>query len=265
MRALIALALFVLAAGAAGQPQFVYVPSDDIAQVQASARALGQQVGAGKVKFFVLKGPLSAMSARTYVDWSWDDEQGMSFRMLTGSETPPRIEYQSVPKPGVISDTVLGASFYGVPLNEEWVLWADPFNSDHKLALAKWLADMIALRRNLVLGRAAFEAKFQETLAKYPTPGSRPPLTEEARRFKIQAEAAVERKDFAQALNAYGLAVGEAPWWSEGFFNTALLFAEQKNYRGAIRNMKRFLLLEPSHPKARDAQDQIYRWEALAK
>ena len=56
-------------------------------------------------------------------------------------------------------------------------------------------------------------------------------------------------------------ALQTAPWWSEGYFNVALLYAELKNIEGAIRNMKRFLLLEPKHAKAREAQDQIYRWE----
>jgi hypothetical protein len=67
------------------------------------------------------------------------------------------------------------------------------------------------------------------------------------------------------AVNGYVMAVRTAPWWSERYYNLALLNGELKQHEEAVRMMKRFLALQPGSPLARAAQDQIYRWEALAE
>ncbi len=210
--------------------------------------------------FFVTKQDLSAASERTYVDWQWED-QGITLTIKRGPAVPRRFDYAAMPAFGVVTDTVLGTAFYGVRLSPEWTVWVEPVGSDRRLDWARWLADTFSMRLAVVKGREAFEQKFRETLAKYPAAESRPPLPEEVRRYKVQAESAVGRKDLNQATASYIEALQAAPWWSEGYFNVALLYAEQKYFDGAIRNMKRFLLLEPRHPKAREAQDQVYRWE----
>ena len=81
----------------------------------------------------------------------------------------------------------------------------------------------------------------------------------------MQAEQAVQQKRFVDAINGYVMAVRTAPWWSEGYYNLALLNGELENPQEAVRMMKRFLALEPNHAQARAAHDQIYRWEALAE
>ncbi|MGQ0544317.1 MAG: tetratricopeptide repeat protein [Betaproteobacteria bacterium] len=221
----------------------------------------------GSFAFFLEKPELSVHQSRHFISWDWK-EDGIVTRTVQGSRPSVEFKFEAMPKIEVIHDTVMGASFYGVRLSEEWAIWCQTRSLALRPVCGKWLGETFSLFRNryaaMIKGRAAFEARFQEVLAKYPDSGSRPPLPEEARRFKVQAEAAFERKAYAEALNRYGAALEAAPWWSEGYFNIALLFAEQKIYVSAIKNMKRFLLLEPNHPRARDAQDQIYRWEALA-
>jgi formylglycine-generating enzyme required for sulfatase activity len=45
----------------------------------------------------------------------------------------------------------------------------------------------------------------------------------------------------------------------------ALLLGEAKKYRDAMREMKRYLQLEPQGTDARAAQDKIYQWEVVAE
>ncbi len=49
--------------------------------------------------------------------------------------------------------------------------------------------------------------------------------------------------------------------WAIGYFNLALLLAEEERYSEAILNMKKYLELQPNAPDARKAQDKIYIWE----
>jgi tetratricopeptide (TPR) repeat protein len=268
MRACVLLAGCLLAGTAVAAAEVVYVPPEDMAANQREVAALYKQLKAGGgFSFFLEKPELSIHQTRHFISWDWKDD-GIVTRTVQGSRPSVEFKYEAMPKVEVIHDTVLGASFYGVRLSEEWAIWCQTDSPSMRLVCGKWLGETFSLFRSrhaaMVKGRAEFEARFREVLAKYPDPASRPPLPEEARRFKVQAETAIGQKDMLAALSYYNRALVAAPWWAEGFFNLALLFAEQKDYAGAIRNMKRFLLLEPGHPKARAAQDQIYRWEALA-
>ena len=104
---------------------------------------------------------------------------------------------------------------------------------------------------------------FQEIVANYRTATPKPQLPEEARKFKVQAEFAVQEKQFDTAIELYGRALDIAPWWPEGHFNRALILAETKKYWDAMREMKRYLLLVPDAADARAAQDKIYQWESV--
>jgi cytochrome c551/c552 len=105
---------------------------------------------------------------------------------------------------------------------------------------------------------------FQEVVAKYRAANPKPGLPEEARKFKVQAEFVLQEKQFDKAVELYGKALDIAPWWPEGHFNRALILGETKNYRDAMSEMKRYLLLSPDAPDARKAQDKIYQWEIVA-
>ena len=108
------------------------------------------------------------------------------------------------------------------------------------------------------------DRQFAEIAARYRATAEKPPFPEEARRFRVQAESAVQRKRLADAVRLYGEALKVAPWWPEGHFNRALLLGELGNPHGAIAGMKRYLLLAPDAPQARAAQDRIYVWEGDA-
>lgn len=117
------------------------------------------------------------------------------------------------------------------------------------------------LYRKLTDVRKAEEAAWQKAVRRYREMPAKPALPEEARRFKVQAEAAVAQKEFAEAADRYRDALRVAPWWPEGHFNRALILGETGRYRNAIDEMKKYLALVPDAPDARAAQDKVYEWE----
>lgn len=105
---------------------------------------------------------------------------------------------------------------------------------------------------------------FLGVVAGYRAANPKPQLPEEARKFKVQAEFAVQNKEFEKAAELYGRALEIAPWWPAGHFDRALILGETEKYYDAMREMKRYLLLMPNAPDARAAQDKIYQWESVA-
>lgn len=106
---------------------------------------------------------------------------------------------------------------------------------------------------------------FLEVVEKYQATNPKPELTEDARKFRVQAEFAVQEKHSDKAVELYGKALQIAPWWPEGHFKLAEILGEQKKYSDALREMKRYLLLTPASADARIAQDKIYQWESVVE
>jgi ankyrin repeat protein len=100
---------------------------------------------------------------------------------------------------------------------------------------------------------------------KYRESAVKPVFPEEARKYKAQAEFAFQQKRFEDAAEFYEEALKSAPWWPDGHFNRALILGELSRYEEAVREMKRYLLLAPDAPDARDAQDRIYQWESVSE
>ena len=190
------------------------------------------------------------------------------------------------------------------------------------------------------------EAGFEEVARNYRASAVKPQLPEAAHRFAVQAEDAINAKDFNGASDLYRQALEVAPWWPEGHYNRAIVLSETPvaasarpayganeadchavmnelnsgkqtediatdlnisrasvrhcraqaraarsvaraagespmesgkepsvapssamataDFKGAILEMKRYLLLVPNAPNARAAQDMIYKWERRA-
>lgn len=87
--------------------------------------------------------------------------------------------------------------------------------------------------------------------------------TESNRRTQVQVEALVAQGANAEAAARYRQALAESPSWADGHYNLALIAGNLSNYAEAIMEMRRYLYLAPSASDAREAQDQIYRWEAM--
>ena len=108
------------------------------------------------------------------------------------------------------------------------------------------------------------EVRFVKAAQDYHDVASKPALPEEARKFRVQAEGAVRDGKFDEAAELYRKALNIAPWWPQGYFNRAIVFGESGHYQGAMREMKRYLILVPNAQDARAAQDKIYEWERKA-
>jgi tetratricopeptide (TPR) repeat protein len=106
-------------------------------------------------------------------------------------------------------------------------------------------------------------ARFEKVAREYRAKPVKPALPEEARKYKVQAEFAVEQKRFPKAVQLYEQALELAPWWPDGHFNRALILGETGRYPEAISAMKKYLALEPEASDARAAQDKIYQWESV--
>jgi tetratricopeptide (TPR) repeat protein len=92
--------------------------------------------------------------------------------------------------------------------------------------------------------RALFESK----AAQYRGLAIKPPVSEEQRRYIVQANVLSQQKDYAGA-----------------YFNLALLSAQLRRFESAISYMKQYLSLVPDAKDARSAQDKIYEWEIVSK
>ena len=105
------------------------------------------------------------------------------------------------------------------------------------------------------------DAAFDQTVAAYAAANPKPELTEEARRFRVQAEAATRRKDYGMAADRYSQALKIAPWWPQGHRDLAVVYGELGQFSRAIVSMERYLRLVPNAADARESKDKIYEWE----
>lgn len=88
-------------------------------------------------------------------------------------------------------------------------------------------------------------------------------LPEEARRFVMRAEMAIKEGKFEEALKEYHQALKISPFFPQLYKAIALTYEPLKDYRQAIKNMNIYLDLYPDAPDAREAKDQIYKWEFM--
>jgi|GEM_PF-1504218 len=132
------------------------------------------------------------------------------------------------------------------------------------LELAKRFADDIVYFQNLKdLVPASDIEDFELIAAKYRSLTAKPVLSEEARKFIVQANAMTQTKDYKKAIEYYNKAIRVEPANPMAYNNQALLYAMIGQYKDAINCMKKYLKLAPDASDARAVQDKIYEWEAM--
>lgn len=105
---------------------------------------------------------------------------------------------------------------------------------------------------------------FEPAAEKYRALSVKPAVSEEQRKFIVQANLLTGQKDYENAINIYRKAVElDQTSYPSAYSNMALLSAQVNDYNLAIYNMKKYLLLVPDAADARGAQDKIYEWELL--
>ncbi len=191
----------------------------------------------------------------------------IAFRIDDREKPVRRFNYRDMPAVELIHDTVLGMSQYAVPLDKDTAVYYidGGFSSETRKNGTMRLADALYVLRHAQLELATSGDKFQEIAAHYRALAVKPPLPEEVRKFRVQAEFAAGQKRYDDAVRFYGEGIKLAPWWAQGHFNRALLLAETRRFRDAASAMGRYIQLEPNAADARAAQDKIYQWEAMTQ
>ncbi len=133
------------------------------------------------------------------------------------------------------------------------------------LAVAQKAADALqVIQQATPRMEDADSARAQALAVQYRALAVKPPVTEEQRRFIVQANLLNQQKEYGRALELYRRAVAVDPLsYPAAYFNMALISAQMGRFRLAISFMKQYLLLEPEAKDARGAQDKIYEWEIL--
>ncbi len=183
-------------------------------------------------------------------------------------EQPVRnFPYRDIPPVAMIHDTVLGLSQFGVPLDKTTAIYFidGGLSSETRKNGTMRLADAIYALRHYRIEEASFDEKFHEIAAQYRALAVKPALPEEVRKYRVQAEFAVEQKRYDDAVRFYGEGIKLAPWWAQGHFNRALFLAERNRYHDAVIAMNKYLQLEPNALNARAAQDKVYQWESMTQ
>lgn len=107
-------------------------------------------------------------------------------------------------------------------------------------------------------------AEFQKVAKAYNEQSEKPAVTEEQRKYIVQANALNQQKEYAKAIGLYNNAIEINPVaYPEAYYNLGLLYAQTKDFSLAIFNMKKYMLLVPDSPDARAIQDKIYEWELM--
>jgi tetratricopeptide (TPR) repeat protein len=105
---------------------------------------------------------------------------------------------------------------------------------------------------------------FKQIAKTYCALKTKPSISEEERKFIVQANFLNQQKDYEKAIEMYKKVIGiDQTAYPAAYYNLALLFAQVSNYDAAIFYMQEYLLLEPEAQDARAAQDKIYEWETL--
>jgi tetratricopeptide (TPR) repeat protein len=132
-------------------------------------------------------------------------------------------------------------------------------------ANAQNLADRLFLIQQILRSDGENQdALFRKQAAQYRDVQTKPRVSEEQRKYIVQANTFSQRKEYGPAIALYKKAVQIEPVaYPEAYFNMSLLYAQEGHYWHAITNMKKYLLLVPDARDSRSAQDKIYEWEAL--
>ena len=107
---------------------------------------------------------------------------------------------------------------------------------------------------------AAQESYFELVGAAYRSLAVKPALPDDARKHRIEAEDAENRRDAAGAVKAYFAAVASAPWWADGVRSLALAEARAGDYQSATYWAHCYLALAPDATNAPVMKQEMEDW-----
>lgn len=105
---------------------------------------------------------------------------------------------------------------------------------------------------------------FEPVAAHYRALELKPIMSEEQRKYIVQANLLNQQKMYGKAIEHYNKALEMDPTaYPSAWSNLALLSAQIRDFRAAIFYMKKYLMLLPGADDARSCQDKIYEWEIM--
>lgn len=106
--------------------------------------------------------------------------------------------------------------------------------------------------------------EFKPIAARYCSLVEKITISEEQRKYIVQANLANDQKMYNKAIEFYNKAIElDQTAFPAAYSNLALISALANNFEAAVFNMKKYLLLEPEASDARSSQDKIYEWEMM--
>jgi tetratricopeptide (TPR) repeat protein len=106
---------------------------------------------------------------------------------------------------------------------------------------------------------------FAQKITAWRAMANKPTLSDDVIKKRLMAEDAIEHKNLKAAVSYYDAGVALDPTWAQGWYNAALIYAEQQNYFDAAIRMKHYLILMPDAPDAASAKEKLLLWEAKAE
>jgi len=102
-------------------------------------------------------------------------------------------------------------------------------------------------------------------LVVYPLMMPKPEISEQVRRYVVQATSATQERKYDNAINLWTTALSISPYFPIAYYNRALLYEMKGLLRSSISDMEKYVKLMPDASDARSSRDKIYEWEAKVK
>lgn len=105
-------------------------------------------------------------------------------------------------------------------------------------------------------------AIFESVAAVYRALKVKPAISEEQRKYIVQANLYSQKHEYNKAIEIYNKATEVDPTaYPSAYSNLALLSSQVDKFDDAVYYMKKYLMLVPDAEDARSCQDKIYEWE----
>lgn len=118
----------------------------------------------------------------------------------------------------------------------------------------------------LIPGFTKEDLSLRDTIVKsffvvYPLMKTKPEISEQVRRYAVQASTATQEKRYDDAVRLWTTTLAIAPYYPVAYYNRSLLHEMKGNLTYSISDMENYLKLSPDATDARSARDKIYAWE----
>lgn len=128
----------------------------------------------------------------------------------------------------------------------------------------KLVDNLILIQNQLKEERSGELVNFELIAARYREIKVKTMISDEQRKYIVQANSLNEQKEYKKAIDLYLKAIEvDQTAFPGAYSNLALLSAQINKFDAAIYYMKKYLMLEPESEDARFCQDKIYEWEIM--